>query len=415
MYDAINELQDAFASQTGAWFGNLEPLAMQLLLALSGIGLAWKFIETVLQGGRAELGDVLFALVQKILVVGWWLAWIRWAPDWSRALATSGLAAANVATGANVQLNPGGSFAFGVELAARLLDAASWDTLVFVGFVAILVVLVYAMLAALVVQTYAEFYITSAAGSLFLGLGGLQQTEGIAVRYIFALLGLSVRLFAIYLVLGIGEQMIESWVIAQGEITEARQVLTLLGVVAIVFFVAMLVPAAMQQIAGGGSVSAMGPLAMMQGTMAMAGGLAASALRGGAAVQAAGGLSAAQMGAGSPGEAVRNAMAAAPPAAGSLSPSAASQAVAGAGAAGEVAGRTARNLAAGLFGSVKGQVLGRDSAAGVIQAMREGTMLQGYPLGSPAGAGGAGVEGTISAAGDEPPDRHSRYLGQGGD
>lgn len=411
MYDAINELQDAFANQTGVWFGNLEPLAMQLLLVLAGIGLVWKFIEIVMQGGRAELGDVLFALVQKVLVVGWWLAWIRFAPEWSRVMAEGGLAAANVATGATIQLNPGGAFAFGVELAGRLIDAAEWDTLVFVGLVAILVVVVYAMLAALVVQTYAEFYITSAAGSLFLGLGGLQQTEGIAVRYIFALLGLSVRLFAIYLVLGIGEQMIESWVIAQGELTSARQVLTLLGVVAIVFFVAMIVPAAMQQIAGGGSVSALGPMAMMQGTMSMAGGLAGAALKGGAAVQAAGGLSAAQMGAGSVGQAIRGAMANAPSGPGSMAPSAGSQAAAGLGAAGEVAGRTAKNLAAGLFGNVTGQLLGQGSTAGMIHAMRE-SMLQGLPLGS---GSAAGVEGAVAPGGDGPPDRGSRYLGQGGE
>ncbi len=413
MFDAINELQDAFADQTGVWFGNLEPLAMQLLLVLSGIGLAWKFIEIVLQGGRAELGDVLFALVQKVLVIGWWLAWIRFAPEWSRVLAEGGLAAANVATGATIQLNPGGAFAFGVELSGRLIDAASWDTLVFVGFVAILVVLVYAMLAALVVQTYAEFYITSAAGSLFLGLGGLQQTEGIAVRYIFALVGLSVRLFALYLVLGIGEQMIESWVISQGELTSSRQVLTLLGVVAIVFFIAMIVPAALQQIAGGGSVSAMGPLAMMQGTMSMAGGLAGAALKGGAAVQAAGGLAAAQMGAGSVGGAIRGAMASAPGGPGSLTPSAGGQALAGLGAAGEVAARTTKNLAAGLFGNVTGQLLGQGSTAGTIHAMRE-SMLQGLPLGSGVAGAGSGVEGAIGLGGDGPLDRGSRYLGQGG-
>ena len=108
-------------------------------------------------------------------------------------------------------------------------------------------------------------------------------------------------------------------------------------------------------------------------------------MRGGAAVQAAAGLTAAQAGAGSLREAV-------------------GAAGGGARGAASVAGGVAKNLGSGLLGTVKGQILGSNSTAGTLEAMREG-LVQGVPIG-----GTAGVEGVM-----EPGNSGGKgYLGQGG-
>ena len=407
---AVNAFSESFGALTGVWFANLLMPGLWLLVALTTISLAVELFRIILQGGRVEIGDVLVALVQKVLVFGFWFAVIANAMPWTRAILDGLVMAASVATGNTVALDPGGVLEAGVNLAGRVLDEADWGAAVFAAIAALFIVAFYAAICALVVQTYAEFYIVTAAGSLFLGLGGADWTSEPAKRYLWHSLGIAARLYGLFLVVGFGTQMVDAWVLSQGEIDSTVKVLTLFGAVFIVFLIAMMTPASLQQLVGGGSVSAMGPLALMQGTMSAAGGLGSAAIRGGAAVQAAGGLSAAQMGAGSVGGAVRAAMAGAAPKPGSLSPSAGGRAAAGVGAAGEVAGRTVKNLAAGLFGTVKGQALGQNSTAGNIQAMRE--MIQGFPMGSGEGAAGSGVEGSIGPGGDAPPDRKTRYLGQ---
>lgn len=356
MYDSINEMERAFRTQTGEWFGHLQDIGIYLLLALATISLAVKFVVLAIRG-QIELGEILTELVKKVLVVGWFLAVILNAQAWTEAIRDSLLMAANIATSTHIELNPGGTLAYGVELAARIVDTASWDTVVFVGIIAIGLMLLYAAMTALMLYTFAEFYILSAAGSLFLGLGGSEWTEDAARQYLRDVLGISVRLFGLYLVMGMGEQMIDAWVVSQGVIESTRQVFTLLGVVLVLFLIAAMVPASLQRMVGGNVVSSLNPVALMQGTMSAAGGIAGGAIRAGAGAQAAASLTAAQAGAGSLREAVWKARA------GGASP---------VGAVASVAGRTGMNVARGIGQAALGRATGggATSAAGALNAAR---------------------------------------------
>lgn len=409
MGGSIDTLAVSFHEQTALWFTNLQPVALGLLGSLWTISLAWKLVPIVLQGGKVELGDILTELVRSIMLFGGVLYLILNA-DWLVSiLLESAMTLANVATGTPAIVSPGAFLDRGVGIGQDIMARSGIGLMVFSSLATLLIVGAFAAIAAFSLACLAEFYITAGIGSVFLGFAGTPWTSEIAKRYVMQVGGAAAKLLGLYLILGFADQILAAWVLEPAgpgeepaDLTFA-QVLRLFGIVLVIVFLAFVIPAIMHGLVGGASVGAMSPLAMMQASMQATTALAGAAIRGGAAVQAAGGLSAAQMGAGSVGGAIRGAMANAPAAPGSLTPSAGSQAVAGLGAVGEVAGRTTKNLAAGLYGNVTGQLLGQGSTAGTIHAMRE-SMVQGLSL-----SGGDAA----AAPPERPPDKP--YLGQRGD
>lgn len=386
MEPTIGTFRTAFRDQTGEWMANLQPAALWLLVTLAAISLAWRFVQVVIQGGKVELGEILLELVRHIMLVGGVSYLITNAPELTNLLLRSAIQAAHTASGAAYELNAAGILNAGIDLGQQLMAAAGWQTIVFATVAAFLIVGLYAGIAAFVLVCYIEFYTVSAAGVLFLGLAGAPWTSDMAKHYVKQIAGSAAKLYVLYLIVGIGMEIIDDWVLSDGSINFG-ETLTLFGAVLVLFCITFMLPAIVHGIVAGSSVGAMGPLAMMQTAMNAATSLAGAAVRGGAALQAAAGLTAAQAGAGSLREAVG---------------------AAGGGARGvaNVAGGMAKNLGAGLLGTAKANALGASSTAGTLEAMRAG-LVQGVATGTP--GAGAGVEGTITPGGGG-----KSYLGQGG-
>lgn len=388
----MDSFQIAFRDASGVWLDNLQPVALWLLVTLATISIAWRFVQVVIQGGRVELGEILMEVIRFVMLVGGVAFLIENAPALTGLMLDSAADLAGQATGTSQALRPNAILTAGVSVAEQLMVAASPLTLLFAALAGFLIVGLYAGIAAFILVTYIEFYVISAAGIWTLGLAAAPWTSDIAKHYIRGIAATAVKLYVLYLIVGIGLDLVGAWVITPDQINYG-EVFMVFSVVLVLFVMTFMLPAILAGIVAGSSVGAMAPLAMMQTAMQGAAAMTAMAVRGGAAAHAAGGLAGAQMGATSLGGAVRAAVAAAPAAPGSVQPSRGTALAAGAGAVGEYAGKTATNLAAGLFGNVKGRIVGQGSTAGTIEGMRE-TFLAGSGAGATTPRGG--VEGTIT-------------------
>ena len=370
MDQTVDSFRSVFQEQSATWMANLQPAAMWLLVTLATISITWRLILIVLQGGKVELGDILVELVRLCVLVGMVSYLILNAPYLTDLLLRSAAAAAAVATGTNPVLDATAILDAGVNIGEQLMEAAGVTTIIFAALAAFLIVGLYAGIAAFVLVCYVEFYVVSAAGILFLGLAGAPWTSEIAKHYIQQLAGSAAKLYVLFLIVGLGTQLVGAWVVDDAEINFG-QILYLFGAVLVLFCITFMLPAIVHGIIAGSSVGAMGPLAMMQTAMSAATTLAGGAFRAGMATKEAGAATVAQMGASS----LRGA---------------AQAAGGGMGGAARVAGSVGKNLAAAAFTTVAGKAL-TGSVAETLRAQR---------VGAESPAAGPGEGGSISPSGE---------------
>ena len=295
------------------------------------------------------------------MFVGFFLLLLTNAESWTGMVVDSFIAAAGIATGGTLQVDAGGVLNQGITLADRIWDAANPLTTIPMGMAALVVVVIYGAIAAYMLLVMAEMYIVTAAGSLLLGFGGSAWTVDYARRYITYTLSVGVKMYALFLVVGMGSQFLDSWVFGV-DVGVIDQLFGLVGVLFVLMLLVVTVPNMIQGIVNGSSIGSGGPAitGMVSGVANMAGGAALAAVRGGAAVGQAASLTAAQAGAGG----VRDALA-------------------GGMTKGQLAGGMAKNMAAGLAGQALGKALGQNSLAGLMRGER---MSMPGPTGTPRGA-----------------------------
>ena len=371
MDQTVDSFRSVFQEQSATWMANLQPAAMWLLITLATISITWRFIQIVLQGGKVELGDILVELVRLCVLVGMVSYLIVNAPYLTDLLLRSAAAAAAVATGTSPVLDATAILDAGVNIGEQLMEAAGVTTIIFAALAAFLIVGLYAGIAAFVLVCYIEFYVVSAAGILFLGLAGAPWTSEIAKHYIQQLAGSAAKLYVLFLIVGLGTQLVGAWVVDENAEINFGEILYLFGAVLVLFCITFMLPAIVHGIIAGSSVGAMGPLAMMQTAMSAATSLAGGAFRAGMATKEAGAAAVAQAGASS----LRGAAKAA--GGGMVGPA-------------RVAGSVGKNLAAAAFTTVAGKALA-GSVAETLRAQRVGGE-------APATAPGEG--GTIKPSGE---------------
>ncbi|MBU2767685.1 hypothetical protein HAP94_16270, partial [Acidithiobacillus ferrivorans] len=167
-----------------------------------------------------------------------------------------------------------------------------------------IILLVFAMLAISLSLALIESYIVLGGGVIFLAFGASRWTMPFAEKYISYAVSIGVKLFAFYLVLGIGAQMAHAWA---NDLTTVAGQANGTGLVSLVFlagmafslvlygYVAMKVPSiASAFITGAGGFMSGGDLASTVATAAAMG--TAAALTGGAALGAAGAMGAGGVG-----------------------------------------------------------------------------------------------------------------------
>src|SRR5947199_1000304 len=212
----LNDILRDYESITAAWFSSLFPIAQGVFWTLVLIELIWSAVWWVVD--REDGLGVVTALLRKVLAVGFFYALLLNGGTWTRAV-IRGFSQAGSAASGLADLSPTGVFDQGLALANKILNAVEGLGLlerVFPSLVASLTALVvvvsFAIIAAQLLVALVESFIVIGAGILFVGFSGARWTKFFTERYLSYVASVGVKLFVLYLIMGVGTSIAARWV-----------------------------------------------------------------------------------------------------------------------------------------------------------------------------------------------------------
>ena len=137
-----------------------------------------------------------------------------WIPAVIQGFSQAGATAAGI-----TNLSPTGVFDQGLALANKILNATAdlglldgFFASLIAGITALVVVIAFAIIAAQLVVVLVESFIVIGAGILFLGFAGSRWTKFFTERYLSYLASVGVKLFVLYLIMGVGMGIASRWI-----------------------------------------------------------------------------------------------------------------------------------------------------------------------------------------------------------
>jgi type IV secretion system protein TrbL len=211
----LNDIVRDYEAISTAWFSALGPIAHRVFWILVAIQLTWSAIWWVLD--REDGLGVLASLLRQVVAIGFFYALLlnggTWIPAVIQGFSQAGATAAGI-----TNLSPTGVFDQGLALANKILNATAdlglldgfFASLV-AGITALIVVIAFAVIAAQLLVALVESFIVIGAGILFLGFAGSRWTKFFTERYLSYVASVGVKLFVLYLIMGVGMGIAARW------------------------------------------------------------------------------------------------------------------------------------------------------------------------------------------------------------
>ena len=212
----LTDVANAYKLTSAGWISTALGYAQHLFFALVAIEIAWTGITYLLQ--RDSLSDFVAQLVLKLMGVFFFLALLQNAPTWMPYIINSFSQAGSTISGGGVVLDPSSMFGEGLKLAKSMLGTLSSPSF-FTAIVAVLisvlsaigVVIAFAVVAGQLMVTLIESYIVISAGIFFLGFSGSRWTLPFSEKYVAYAVSVGIKLFMLYLIVGLGETLASKW------------------------------------------------------------------------------------------------------------------------------------------------------------------------------------------------------------
>jgi type IV secretion system protein TrbL len=211
----LNDIVRDYESISAAWFSALFPIAQAVFWTLVLIELVWSAIWWAVD--REDGLGVVTALLRKVLSIGFFYALLI-NNNWIRAVIHGFSLAGSTAAGLP-DLNPSSVFDQGLALATKVFTAPNELGLldkifpsIVATFCAVIVIVAYAIIAAQLLVALVESYIVIGGGVLLLGFSGSRWTKFFSERYLSYVASVGVKLFVLYLIMGIGMSIAARWV-----------------------------------------------------------------------------------------------------------------------------------------------------------------------------------------------------------
>ncbi len=213
--EVAGDLTDEFRLAAGVWTDRLRPLAQRTFALLAGIEFAVSAMVWGLK--RGSFDEAVGEFFLKCAVLSFLFMCLVFFDEWIPAIVNSFVLAGQTAAGVS-ELNPTEVIELGLELYSAMMEnvfglgmllspaqsfAAVWGGLV--------VLLAFGVIAAQLVILLIESYIAVTAGVFFLGFAAFRGTATFTDRYLVWAVGVGIRLFLVYLVIGIGVSVAEGW------------------------------------------------------------------------------------------------------------------------------------------------------------------------------------------------------------
>ncbi|GAN80373.1 P-type conjugative transfer protein TrbL [Acidocella aminolytica] len=361
--DVMNEIINVYNKAAAPMAAHLQSLAVKLFVVLATIELGWSASRLVL--GRGDIADWLVELIQQGVSIGFLFYLLTNFSSLANDVVTGLRDAASIAASGSAA-NAGNIFASGMQIGTDVINSLIYKlsaipTDIAMVICAIVIIFMYATIAADILFVVIESKIAVVIGMLFMGLGPSRWTSGYMMKMINYVISVATKLFVMLIVVGIGQSVIQTFAANALHATLASD-LSLVG--AAVVFVALVkkIPDLIQSVISGAATGASGEL-----TAALAGAAAgaASMAMGGAGLAGAAGEAAQLASAASGGEGAAGALGAA--ASGGAGESGAGGASSGGGASmgrGQLMARTAGILGRAAMADMQGRLEGDPASRG---------------------------------------------------
>jgi type IV secretion system protein TrbL len=284
---SLDNISKSYQDATGGWYSAIFPFAQKLFFILAVIELTWSGLLWALN--RDDPGSLLVGLLRKFIALGLFYAVLLNAHSWIPAVIKSFMGI-GAAAGGMTALDPSALLDQGIEVSGALLDNISVLGIVsspvgslLAALCALIVVVAFAVIAGQLLITLIESYIVIGGGVLMLGFSGSRWTSGFAEKFLGYAVAVGVKLFVLYLIIGVGAAIAPSWspLIATATLSNPAPFFEVIAAALIFAFLAWSIPSTASSLIAG-SVS------MTLGGAAGAGILTGAGLLGGGAAIASG-------------------------------------------------------------------------------------------------------------------------------
>lgn len=212
--NVLDNIKNTYRNAAALWSPTLVGYAQRIFWILALIDFVWMAIWLALNPG--EFSDLTANLVRKILFIGFFWALLTNGTTWASAIINSFLQAGGQASGigGGIGVSPSDIFDTGFDLCTKIFDELSvWSPADSLALVigALIIMICFALIAAMMLVIYVQGYIIIYAGVILLGFGGSMFTKDIALKYFQATLAVGAKLFVMILVVGLGQTILNQW------------------------------------------------------------------------------------------------------------------------------------------------------------------------------------------------------------
>lgn len=213
----LDGIADQYRDASRLWRPRLIPIAQRLFMLLAGIEFAISGAIWALR--RDSLDDIAAKFLLKFTLVAFLLALITSFTYWIPPIVNGFAAAGEQAIGSQATVSPSGVIDIGRETSLTILQTLDVGVMlkdpamaVYGALAALFVGLCYTAIAAQLVLVLVESYVVLGGGVLFLGFSAFRGTAAFAENLVAYMFGVGIKIFLLYLIVGLGSQMARSWI-----------------------------------------------------------------------------------------------------------------------------------------------------------------------------------------------------------
>ncbi len=212
----LDAIRDSYHNAARGWLTRLMPIAQRLFVLLAGIEFAVSGAVWALR--RESLDDVAAKFLLKFTLVAFLLTLITSFQYWIPPIVNGFAAAGERAIGQSATVSPSDIIDIGRENAMTVLSTLRVGVIlqdpamaIYAALSAFLLFLCFMVVAAQLTLVMIESYIVLGAGVLFLGFSAFRGTASFAENLIAYAFHVGIKIFFLYLVVGMGTEIARSW------------------------------------------------------------------------------------------------------------------------------------------------------------------------------------------------------------
>jgi type IV secretion system protein TrbL len=207
----LDQVVSEFATRAKGWQSVVMNAAMWLFWTLGTISLVWTGGMMILR--KADIGEFFAEFFRFIMFFGFFLWLLRNGPDFASSIIKS-LQLLGEQAGGVSSVTPSSIVDIGFMIFKQsLANTSFWSPIdsIIGFFLSLGILLVLATVGVNMLLLFVSSWILMYAGVFFLGFGGSRWTSDMAINYYKSVLGISIQIFAMVLLVGIGVDLLSSF------------------------------------------------------------------------------------------------------------------------------------------------------------------------------------------------------------